>query len=66
MNRRNDAKPAAKQDPLGTAGTHDAKETEARLQLCTAEQAAALLQVSPWWLRKQATARHVPCTFVGR
>lgn len=35
-------------------------------QLYTAEQAAALLQVSPWWLRKKATSRQVPCTFVGR
>jgi excisionase family DNA binding protein len=36
------------------------------LQLYTAEQAAALLQVSPWWLRKKATARAIPCTFIGR
>jgi excisionase family DNA binding protein len=34
--------------------------------LYTAEQAAALLQVSPSWLRKKATARTIPCTFVGK
>jgi excisionase family DNA binding protein len=39
---------------------------EAKLRLYTAQQAAALLQVSPSWLRKKATARQVPCTFVGR
>ena len=34
--------------------------------LHTAEQAAALLQVSPSWLRKKATARAIPCTFLGK
>jgi excisionase family DNA binding protein len=34
--------------------------------LYTAEQAAELLQVSPSWLRKKATARAVPCTFIGK
>lgn len=34
--------------------------------LYTAEQAAALLQVSPSWLRRKATARAIPCTFVGK
>jgi len=38
----------------------------AEFRLYTADQAAALLQVSPWWLRKKASARQVPCTFVGR
>jgi hypothetical protein len=36
------------------------------LQMYTAEQAASLLQVSPWWLRKKATAGAIPCTFIGR
>jgi excisionase family DNA binding protein len=35
-------------------------------RLYTAEQAAALLQVSPSWLRKKATARAIPCTFIGK
>lgn len=34
--------------------------------LYTAEQAAALLQVRPSWLRRKATARTVPCRFVGK
>jgi excisionase family DNA binding protein len=34
--------------------------------LYTADQAAALLQVSPSWLRKKATARAIPCTFIGK
>jgi len=38
----------------------------AELQLYTADQAAALLQISPSWLRKKASGRQVPCTFVGR
>jgi excisionase family DNA binding protein len=34
--------------------------------LYTAKQAADLLQVSPSWLRKKASARAVPCTFIGK
>jgi hypothetical protein len=34
--------------------------------LYTAEQAAALLQVRPSWLRRKASARAVPCRFVGK
>ncbi len=34
--------------------------------LYTADQAAALLQISPSWLRKKATARAIPCTFIGK
>jgi hypothetical protein len=34
--------------------------------LLTAVQAAELLQVSPSWLRKKASARAVPCTFIGK
>ncbi|WFE27613.1 helix-turn-helix domain-containing protein [Solwaraspora sp. WMMD791] len=34
--------------------------------LYTAEQAAVLLQVNPSWLRKKATARTIPCTFIGK
>ena len=30
------------------------------------EQAAELLQIKASWLRKKATARAVPCTFVGK
>lgn len=34
--------------------------------LYTAEQAAALLQVRASWLRRKATARAVPCRFLGK
>jgi hypothetical protein len=34
--------------------------------LYTAEQAAALLQVRPSWLRRKAAARAVPCRFLGK
>jgi excisionase family DNA binding protein len=34
--------------------------------LYTAEQAAELLHVKASWLRKKATARAIPCTFVGK
>lgn len=34
--------------------------------LYTAEQAAALLQVRPSWLRRKAAARTVPCRFLGK
>ena len=55
---------------IGCFSGKDTAETpvggEATLRLYTAPQAAALLQVSPSWLRKKATARQVPCTFVGR
>ena len=43
------------------------RETPASaLQLYTAEQAAELLQVSPSWLRRKATARAIACTFIGK
>ncbi|MDG4829941.1 helix-turn-helix domain-containing protein [Solwaraspora sp. WMMD1047] len=35
-------------------------------RLYTADQAAALLQISPSWLRRKATARSIPCTFIGK
>ncbi|MBT8226737.1 MAG: helix-turn-helix domain-containing protein [Dactylosporangium sp.] len=34
--------------------------------LYTAEQAAELLQVPVSWLRRKATARAVPCVFLGK
>jgi hypothetical protein len=32
----------------------------------TAEQAAALLQVRPSWLRRKAAARAIPCRYLGK
>jgi excisionase family DNA binding protein len=43
-----------------------ASASGAIFRLYTAEQAARLLQVSPAWLRKKATTRAIPCTFIGR
>lgn len=34
--------------------------------LYTPEQAAAMLQVRPSWLRRRAAARTVPCRFLGK
>jgi Helix-turn-helix domain len=34
--------------------------------LFTAEQAAALLQVRPSWLRRKAAARIIPCRYLGK
>ncbi|MFF5292997.1 helix-turn-helix domain-containing protein [Paractinoplanes globisporus] len=44
----------------------DQETPASALQLYTAEQAAELLQVSPSWLRRKATARAIACTFVGK
>jgi hypothetical protein len=49
-----------------SGSTNYAPPPDRSVLLYTAEQAAALLQISPWWLRKKATARQVPCTFIGR
>ena len=49
-----------------SGSTGQAAAPDPSVQLYTAEQAAALLQISPWWLRRKATARQVPCTFVGK
>jgi hypothetical protein len=35
-------------------------------QVYTAEQAAFLLHVPAGWLRKKASVRAVPCTFIGK
>lgn len=34
--------------------------------LYTPEQAAAMLQIRPSWLRRRAAARAVPCRFLGK
>lgn len=34
--------------------------------LLTADQAAELLRVPASWLRRKATARAIPCTFIGK
>jgi excisionase family DNA binding protein len=65
MTGQSNPRPTDADQPSGTK-TAPAPVDDAGLHLYTAEQAAALLQVSPTWLRKKATARQVPSTFVGR
>ncbi|MFD6096549.1 helix-turn-helix domain-containing protein [Nocardiopsis flavescens] len=36
------------------------------MEVFTPAEAAALLKVPESWLRKKATARQVPCTFLGK
>jgi excisionase family DNA binding protein len=48
----------------GADGPSDAAEAEPLLY--TVDQAAALLQVRPSWLRRKAAARAVQCTFLGK
>lgn len=47
-------------------GNGEPVEALAGLRLFTADEAAVVLRVSPWWLRRKAAERRVPCTFVGR
>lgn len=49
-------------EPKPTAAETDRTEP----MLYTAEQAAALLQVRPSWLRRKAAARAVPCRYLGK
>lgn len=53
------------EQPADAAGIARASEPSDRV-LYTAEQAAALLQVRPSWLRRKAAARAVPCRFLGK
>jgi hypothetical protein len=71
QSRRGATRPA----PTASAGTPAASDTSdtglpdsgtGAPLLFTAEQAAALLQVRPSWLRRKAAARAVPCRFVGK
>lgn len=48
----------------GASGLDGSAEDEPLLY--TVEEAAALLQVRPSWLRRKAAARAVPCTFLGK
>ncbi|MFG1852719.1 helix-turn-helix domain-containing protein [Actinomadura geliboluensis] len=36
------------------------------VRLCTPGEAVAMLQVRESWLRKKASARVIPCTFIGK
>lgn len=41
-------------------------ERRAGVRLYMPAEAAAMLQVRESWLRKKATARAIPCTFIGK
>ncbi|MGW4115238.1 helix-turn-helix domain-containing protein [Actinosynnema sp. NPDC004786] len=64
--------PAPEQDPIepdlpvadSRPETTDPGDTAPILY--TPEQAAAMLQVRPSWLRRRAAARAVPCRFLGK
>lgn len=49
----------------GPGGRCD-KTADALLEVFTPAEAAALLKVPESWLRKRASARQVPCTFIGK
>ena len=56
--------PRCSPDPM--AADSGPGETEGTLPLLTSAQAAQLLAVRESWLRRRATARAVPCTFLGK
>jgi hypothetical protein len=53
-------------DPTPDACTGVVGEGDRLLPLLTPSQAAELLAVRESWLRRRATARTVPCTFLGK
>jgi hypothetical protein len=66
------ATPATTTPPPRRPSPGSAPDTTTRIDtgtdpvLYTADQAAALLQVRPSWLRRKAAARAVPCRYVGK
>lgn len=61
-NRRRERVP----QPLSATYASSSSGTSAPLELFTPAQAAERLKVPESWLRKKATARQVPCTFLGK
>ena len=57
-----DANPQIRATPSPRTG---AAPVDAQV-LLTPEQAAALLQVRPSWLRRKAAARAIPCRYLGK
>ncbi|WDZ92863.1 helix-turn-helix domain-containing protein [Nocardiopsis sp. HUAS JQ3] len=49
----------------GSGGRRD-NTADTLPEVFTPEEAAALLKVPESWLRKRASARQVPCTFIGK
>ncbi|WP_150236570.1 helix-turn-helix domain-containing protein [Nocardiopsis quinghaiensis] len=48
------------------SGGRQGKAADPLPEVFTPEEAAALLRVPESWLRKRASARQVPCTFIGK
>lgn len=46
-------------------GTTNVASEDEELRLYTKEEAAALIRMSVSWVKKQAAARTIPCTFIG-
>lgn len=61
-NRRRERVP----QPRSTTYASSSSGAPAPLELFTPAQAAGRLKVPESWLRKKATARQVPCTFLGK
>jgi hypothetical protein len=66
ISRNVSPRPSEKPSTPVPADINRPRDDGAESLLYTAEQAAALLQVRPSWLRRKATARAVPCRFIGK
>jgi hypothetical protein len=64
-----DDEPQSNEADIGISGllpTPEENPAPPTLLLYTADQAAALLQVRSSWLKRKATARAIPCRFLGK
>lgn len=54
--------------PTGHSTDHARSQTPEHQPalLYTAEEAATILRVRPSWLRRKASARAIPCRFIGK
>jgi excisionase family DNA binding protein len=52
--------------PMPTTARAADRQVGDEPRLFTVDEAAARLQVRPSWLRRKATARLIPCTFLGK
>lgn len=65
---QHDKKPPEQAGSVYSAGSGERRDQAADTvsEVFTPEEAAALLKVPESWLRKRASARQVPCTFLGK
>ncbi|WP_325052948.1 helix-turn-helix domain-containing protein [Actinomadura sp. WAC 06369] len=61
-----EARYALQNDRVPRRGRAGHERRAADVRLYTPAEAAAILQVRESWLRKKASARAVPCTFIGK